>query len=105
MDYVSFCRAVEPAHGGRDIDNQERELEKAWRVGSTDGDDAVDPGWRSSAPAGRHSRMPLSEGYGIDGNGEGEDDLLPVNNLNSVQGGLFSFALKVRTLLHMGYNS
>ena len=31
MDYVSFCGAVEPRCGGRDLDNKERELEKAWK--------------------------------------------------------------------------
>lgn len=31
MNYVKFCAAVEPKHGGRDLDNQARELDKAWR--------------------------------------------------------------------------
>lgn len=31
MDYVKFCAAVEPKCGGRDLDNQARELDKAWR--------------------------------------------------------------------------
>lgn len=37
VDYVSFCAAVEPKHGGRDLDNQERELEKAWKQKSNEG--------------------------------------------------------------------
>lgn len=31
VDYVSFCGAVEPKHGGRDLDNQRRVLHKAWK--------------------------------------------------------------------------
>lgn len=28
---MAFCAAVEPKHGGRDVDNQTRELNKAWK--------------------------------------------------------------------------
>ncbi|CAM9499651.1 unnamed protein product, partial [Hapterophycus canaliculatus] len=32
MNYVSFCAAVEPKHGGRDLDNQSRILDKSWKA-------------------------------------------------------------------------
>lgn len=32
VDYVSFCGAVEPKTGGRDLDNQRRVLDKAWKT-------------------------------------------------------------------------
>ncbi|CAM9751468.1 unnamed protein product, partial [Scytosiphon promiscuus] len=32
LNYVSFCAAVEPKHGGRDLDNQSRILDKAWKT-------------------------------------------------------------------------
>ncbi|CAM9459296.1 unnamed protein product, partial [Ectocarpus sp. 12 AP-2014] len=32
VNYVSFCAAVEPRHGGRDLDDQRRVLDKAWKA-------------------------------------------------------------------------
>ncbi|CAM9503120.1 unnamed protein product [Ectocarpus sp. 12 AP-2014] len=32
VNYVSFCGAVEPKHGGRDLDDQRRVLDKAWKA-------------------------------------------------------------------------
>ena len=64
VDYVKFCGAVEPRTGGRDLDNQRRVLDKAWKVKPKESSTSkVHPlSGRGRAPSGQqHStRHPLS---------------------------------------------
>lgn len=75
MDYVSFCAAVEPKHGGRDLDNQERELDKAWKMVPPVGDfgDAVGDGkaaGRTPLPLSRSQASGRSRNSAEDGDGD-----------------------------------
>ncbi|CAM9263618.1 unnamed protein product, partial [Pylaiella littoralis] len=60
VDYVSFCGAVEPKHGGRDLDNQSRVLDKAWKIKSKGSTSKINPlPGRQPAPQ-PHARYPPS---------------------------------------------
>lgn len=68
VDYVSFCGAVEPKCGGRDMDNRERELEKAWKKKSVDKASKHPPSDR------KHNIAPERRSSRAGGEGEGRLD-------------------------------
>eukprot|EP00752_Nemacystus_decipiens_P009240 g8253.t1 len=62
VDYVKFCGAVEPKTGGRDLDNQRRVLDKAWKMKPKESTSKGHPLSGEGAPAGQQhlTRHPLS---------------------------------------------
>lgn len=79
MDYVSFCAAVEPKHGGRDLDNQGRELDKAWKKKPIGGEteDAGGPGTKAAGKQSPRCPAPVSGGQ-VE---HGKEDTPAVRNL------------------------
>eukprot|EP00903_Cladosiphon_okamuranus_P016214 g14961.t1 len=61
VDYVKFCGAVEPKTGGRDLDNQRRVLDKAWKLKPKESASKMNP-LSGGAPSGQQHqiRHPLS---------------------------------------------
>lgn len=62
VDYFKFCGAVEPRTGGRDLDNQRRVLDKAWKA------KAKEPTSKTNPLSGRApSRQQHSAGHPLSG--------------------------------------
>lgn len=62
VDYIKFCGAVEPKNGGRDLDNQRRVLDKAWKAKPKESTSKIIPSSGGAPSRQQHStRHPLSE--------------------------------------------
>lgn len=62
VDYVRFCGAVEPRTGGRDLDNQRRVLDEAWKAKPKESTPKTNPlsGGAPSRQQHHQTRHPLS---------------------------------------------